>query len=126
MQGWFVSILLGYFVQFRLELCFDQEAREEAELCYAPQYGAAKDPVNICGMVAANAVRGDVELAHSTDLGRSRALVLDVRDSREFDGGAIEGSINIPLGQLRERLEKLPRDREIWISCGVGQRAYYA
>jgi hypothetical protein len=53
---------------------------EEAELCYAPQYGAAKDPVNVCGMVAANVVRGDVELADWSGLSGSGALILDVRD----------------------------------------------
>ena len=99
---------------------------EEAELCYAPQYGAAKDPVNVCGMVAANVVRGDVALADWSGLGSSSALILDVRDPAEFENGAIEGAINIPLGQLRDRLEELPRDRELWINCGVGQRAYYA
>ena len=101
---------------------------EEADLCYAPQYGAAKDPVNLCGMVAANVVRGDVELASWTGLDHQPVgcLLLDVRDPAEFRGGSIEGFINIPLGQLRERLGELPRGREIWISCGVGQRAYYA
>jgi rhodanese-related sulfurtransferase len=99
---------------------------EEAELCYAPQYGAAKDPVNVCGMVAANVVRGDVELADWSALRGSPALILDVRDPDEFEKGTIDRAVNIPLGVLRERLEELPRDREIWISCGVGQRAYYA
>jgi len=99
---------------------------EESELCYAPQYGAAKDPVNVCGMVAANVVRGDVELADWSALKDTGALILDVRDPIEFENGSIEGAINIPMGQLRDRLEELPRDREIWINCGVGQRAYYA
>jgi len=95
---------------------------EEAELCYAPQYGAAKDPVNVCGMIAANVVRGDVALADWTGLSSTTALILDVRDPVEFE----QGAINIPLGQLRGRAAELPRDREIWINCGVGQRAYYA
>jgi len=99
---------------------------EEAELCYAPQYGAAKDPVNVSGMIAANVVRGDVELADWNLLGSNGTMILDVRDPSEFAAGTITGAVNIPLGQLRERLEELPRDREIWISCGVGQRAYYA
>ena len=99
---------------------------EEAELCYAPQYGAAKDPVNVCGMVASNVVRGDVALADWSTLRASSALILDVRDPAEFEKGTIENAINIPLGQLRERIGELPVDREIWISCGVGQRAYYA
>jgi rhodanese-related sulfurtransferase len=99
---------------------------EEAELCYAPQYGAAKDPVNVCGMIAANVIRGDIELADWSSVSNTTALLLDVRDPVEFEQGAIEGAINIPLGQLRERVEELPRNREIWINCGVGQRSYYA
>ena len=99
---------------------------EEAELCYAPQYGAAKDPVNLCGMVAANVVRGDLELADWNRLEKTNALLLDVREPAEFAGHRIGGAINIPLGQLRDRIDELPRDAEIWISCGVGQRAYYA
>jgi rhodanese-related sulfurtransferase len=99
---------------------------EEAELCYAPQYGAAKDPVNVCGMVAANVVRGDLELADWKGLGKANTLLLDVREPAEFADHPLEGATNIPLGQLRDRLEELPRDTEIWISCGVGQRAYYA
>jgi NADPH-dependent 2,4-dienoyl-CoA reductase/sulfur reductase-like enzyme/rhodanese-related sulfurtransferase len=99
---------------------------EEAELCYAPQYGAAKDPVNLSGMVAANVVRGDVRLAPWEELGGGGFVCLDVREPSELKHGAIEGSINIPLGQLRARMGELPRDREIWVQCGVGQRAYYA
>ncbi len=99
---------------------------EEAELCYAPQYGAAKDPVNMAGMIAANVVRGDAEIAPWDKLDSTEAFLLDVRQPHEFDAGSIPGSVNIPLGQLRSRLGELPRDREIWINCGVGQRAYYA
>ena len=99
---------------------------EEAELCYAPQYGAAKDPVNLAGMVAANVVRGDVALAPWDEVHAGNVLCLDVREPVEFRGGNVDGSINIPLGQLRDRLEELPRNREIWVHCGVGQRAYYA
>ncbi len=99
---------------------------EEAELCYAPQYGAAKDPVNLCGMLAANVARGDVALADWSDLPATDALLLDVREPAEFAAGTLPGAVNLPLGQLRGRLAELPRDREIWVHCGVGQRAYYA
>lgn len=105
---------------------------EEAELCYAPQYGSAKDPVNIAGFTAANILRGDVEVAHWPELaaggvpGRELPLVLDVRTRAETSAGAIPGAINIPLGELRQRLGELPRDREVWVHCGVGQRSYYA
>ena len=99
---------------------------EEAELCYAPQYGAAKDPVNLAGMVAANVVRSDVALAPWSGVRADGVFCLDVREPSEFENGTIDGALNIPLGQLRDRLEELPRDREIWVTCGVGQRAYYA
>jgi NADPH-dependent 2,4-dienoyl-CoA reductase/sulfur reductase-like enzyme/rhodanese-related sulfurtransferase len=101
---------------------------EEAELCYAPQYGAARDPVNVSGMIAANVVRGDLDVASWSELGlrSDSTFILDVREPAELQGGRLEDAINIPLGQLRERLTELPRDREIWVTCGVGQRAYYA
>ncbi len=99
---------------------------EEAELCYAPQYGAAKDPVNFAGMIASNVMRGDMGLAPWEDLSSTSALILDVRETHEFRAGAIEGAVNIPLGELRARLHELPRSREIWVNCVVGQRAYYA
>ena len=99
---------------------------EEAELCYAPQFGAAKDPVNMAGMIAGNVLRGDVSLAEWEALPNTEALLVDVRQPEEFAAGHIEGAINLPLPQLRSRLGELPRDREIWLNCGVGQRSYYA
>jgi NADPH-dependent 2,4-dienoyl-CoA reductase/sulfur reductase-like enzyme/rhodanese-related sulfurtransferase len=108
---------------------------EEAELCYAPQYGSAKDPINMAGFVASNILRGDVQTVHWTDwkAGRDGAgggdampLVVDVRLPTERAEAAVPGTVNIPLGELRARLGELPRDREIWVHCGVGQRAYYA
>ena len=104
---------------------------EDAELCYAPQYGSAKDPVNMAGFVAANALRGDVDVAHwedwqdRLDRGAEPPLVLDVRTRAEA-AGAVPGAVNIPLGEIRTRMSELPRDREIWVHCGVGQRSYYA
>lgn len=105
---------------------------EEAELCYAPQYGSAKDPVNIAGNAAANVLRGDVALSHWESwhelhaAGGPAPLVVDVRTAAENAAGAVPGAVNIPLGELRARLGELPRDREIWVHCGVGQRSYYA
>ncbi len=99
---------------------------EEAELCYAPQFGAAKDPVNLAGMIAANVMRGDLELARWESLPDANVLVVDVRTAAEYQRGAIPGAVNIPLDELRERLDELPRDRDVWLYCQVGQRAYYA
>jgi NADPH-dependent 2,4-dienoyl-CoA reductase/sulfur reductase-like enzyme/rhodanese-related sulfurtransferase len=99
---------------------------EECELCYAPQFGAAKDPVNLAGMAASNVLRGDLSLAPWSDLPQTKALIVDVRDPHEFAAGHIEGAINLPLAELRKRVNELPRDREIWVNCAVGQRSYYA
>jgi len=97
---------------------------EEAELCYAPQFGSAKDAVNFAGMVAADVLRGDMPLAHWEDT-RS-AFLLDVRQPVELVVEKVPGAVNIPLGQLRARLGELPRDREILVICRSAQRAYYA
>jgi NADPH-dependent 2,4-dienoyl-CoA reductase/sulfur reductase-like enzyme/rhodanese-related sulfurtransferase len=99
---------------------------EEAELCYAPQFGSAKDPVNIAGMIAANALRGDAPVAHWADVRSPQPYVLDVREPQEFALGHVEGACNIPLHSLRGKMSELPRDREILVYCAVGQRSYYA
>lgn len=99
---------------------------EEAELCYAPQFGSAKDPVNVAGMIAGNVLRGDLPLARWEHVGQTDALILDVREPHEVASGAVPGAVNIPLNALRDRVGELPRDREIWVYCRVGQRAYYA
>jgi rhodanese-related sulfurtransferase len=97
---------------------------EEAELCYAPQFGSAKDPVNFAGMVAADVLHGDMPLSHWDSL--DHAFLLDVREPVELALESLPGAINIPLGQLRSRLGELPRDREIHVICRSAQRAYYA
>ena len=97
----------------------------EAELCYAPQFGAAKDPVNLAGMVARNVLNGDMPLADWPDLDNTQALLLDVREPEEFERGHIPDAVNLPLSQMRERYVELPNDRDIWTCCGVGQRSYY-
>jgi NADPH-dependent 2,4-dienoyl-CoA reductase/sulfur reductase-like enzyme/rhodanese-related sulfurtransferase len=98
----------------------------EAELCYAPQFGAAKDPVNLAGMLAENVLNGDMPVADWSELDSADALLLDVREPDEFDDGHIPKAINLPLSQLRSRYAELPKDRDIWVCCAVGQRAYFA
>ena len=97
---------------------------EEAELCYAPAFGSAKDPVNFAGMVPANVLRGDMPLCHwnSVDGG----FLLDVRNPPELAVESVPGAVNIPLPELRARLGELPRDREINIICRSAGRAYFA
>jgi NADPH-dependent 2,4-dienoyl-CoA reductase/sulfur reductase-like enzyme/rhodanese-related sulfurtransferase len=103
---------------------------EEMELAYSPQYGSAKDPVNMAGFVATGMVRGehpqaDIEsvLAATPE---EQPFLLDVRTAQEFAAGHIPGAVNIPIDELRSRRESLPRDREIAAYCQVGQRGYLA
>jgi NADPH-dependent 2,4-dienoyl-CoA reductase/sulfur reductase-like enzyme/rhodanese-related sulfurtransferase len=97
---------------------------EEAELCYAPQFGSAKDPVNFAGMAAADVLRDDMPLSHWNSA--KAGFLLDVRAPIELAVENVAGAVNIPLGQLRARLDELPRDREIHVFCRSGQRSYYA
>ncbi|TFH30649.1 MAG: CoA-disulfide reductase, partial [Deltaproteobacteria bacterium] len=97
---------------------------EEAELCYAPPFGSAKDPVNFAGMIAANNLRGDMPLCHWNSV--DNAFLLDVRNPQELAVESVPGALNIPLPQLRARLGELPRDREICVFCRSAQRSYYA
>jgi NADPH-dependent 2,4-dienoyl-CoA reductase/sulfur reductase-like enzyme/rhodanese-related sulfurtransferase len=97
---------------------------EESELCYAPQFGSAKDPVNFAGMIAADVLRNDMPVVHWN--AASDGFLLDVREPRELVVEKGPEGLNIPLGQLRARLSELPRDREIYITCRSGQRSYYA
>lgn len=103
---------------------------EEMELSYAPQFGSAKDPINMAGFVAGGLLRGDhpqvdVEaiLAIPVD---QRPFLLDVRTPQEYAAGNIPGAVNIPVDELRSRLTELPRDRQIAAYCQVGQRGYLA
>ncbi len=98
---------------------------EEAELCYAPQFGAAKDPVNVAGMIAANHMRGDLSLREWVEVGPD-AFLVDVREPDEFAAEHVPGALNVPLSVLRERLDELPRDREVLLYCESGKRSYDA
>jgi NADPH-dependent 2,4-dienoyl-CoA reductase/sulfur reductase-like enzyme/rhodanese-related sulfurtransferase len=103
---------------------------EESELAYAPQYGSAKDPINMAGFVAAGILRGehpqiDAEAILEAPLGR-QSFLLDVRTPEEFSEGSIPGAANIPLDDLRNRLSEIPRDREVVTYCQVGQRGQLA
>ena len=99
---------------------------EEAELCYAPQFGSAKDPVNLAGMIAANVLRGDVDVVHWEKLDGQQVFMLDVRDPVELKKGYVKGAVNIPLNDLRQRMDEVPKEKQVWSYCLVGQRSYYA
>ena len=94
---------------------------EEAELCYAPQFGSAKDPVNFAGMVAANIMEDGMPVSHWDEL--EGAFLLDVRQPVELVIESVPGAVNIPIGQLRSRMEELPKDKEIHLICRSAQRA---
>ena len=101
----------------------------DLELCYAPPYSSAKDPVNMAGYAATNIVEGFVETIQWHEIDeriKAGALLIDVRDPGEVARGAIEGSINIPVNELRDRLGEVPKDRELYVSCQVGFRGYLA
>ena len=97
---------------------------EEVELCYSPPFGSAKDPINFAGMVAAGVLRGDLPVSHWETL--DDVFLLDVREKPELKVEQVPEALNIPLGELRGRLDELPRDRQIHVVCRSGQRAYYA
>lgn len=103
---------------------------EEMELAYAPQFGSAKDPVNMAGFVASGLLRGehpqvDIEAVMAIPFDK-QPLLLDVRTTQEFASGHMPGALNIPLDDLRSRLGELPRDRTVAAYCQVGQRGYMA
>lgn len=100
-------------------------ALAKLELVYAPPYSSAKDPVNFAGMIAEGVLAGERRLVHA-DAIPAGAVVLDVREPGEVERGAIPGSINIPLGQLRRRLGELDKTKLIVASCQVGLRGYLA
>lgn len=96
---------------------------------YAPPYSSAKDPVNIAGYVAENVLTGKQKIITWEEFlnsDKSSIFVLDVRTRDEYDLGHIEGAVNIPVDELRNNLDKLPRDKKIVVYCGVGLRAYVA
>lgn len=96
----------------------------DAELCYAPPYSSAKDPVNILGMSADNILKGLVKPAYFEDL--KDAYVIDVRPNMIYKMGTIKGAINIPIAEIRERLNEIPRDKKVILSCNTGYTSYCA
>ena len=102
----------------------------EMELCYAPPFGSAKDPVNMAGFVAENIITGKMKqfFWHDVEaLPRDGSVtLLDVRTKKETARGMIEGFINIPLDELRDQLDKIPEHRPVYIHCHSGLRSYIA
>ena len=98
---------------------------KELELAYAPPYSSAKDPVNMAGFVAENVLTGKAAFAEWDSVEKNLdAVILDVREEVERMAAAIPGSLGIPLGQLRKRLDEIDREKEIIVFCAVGVRAH--
>lgn len=105
------------------------EDLKDLELCYAPPFGTAKDVVNYAGYVASNLLSGSFK---QINVDKVRALVeygsyiIDVREIMEFENGHIKGAVNIPLSELRERINEIPKDKPVYLHCRTGQRSYNA
>ncbi len=96
----------------------------DSELCYAPPYSSAKDPVNILGMCADNVLRGFVKPAYYEDIEGS--FVVDVRIPASYNTKTIDGAVNIPLASLRERVGEIPTDKKVILVCDSGYTSYLA
>lgn len=102
---------------------------QDIEPCYAPPYNSAKDPVNMLGYYASNIIEGLTSIIqwHEIDkLDKENSIIIDVREEFELVTGGFDNSIHIPLGQLRDRLNEIPKDINIYVTCQVGLRGYVA
>lgn len=104
------------------------EQLQHVELCYAPPFGSAKDVINQAAFVATNIMKGDLCSIHYDQIHQLNddQVLLDVRNPAELKNGDIEGAINIPVDQLRQRMNELPNNKEIIIYCQVGLRGHVA
>lgn len=105
------------------------EDLKDLELCYSPVFGTARDVVNQAALVGLNLLNGcyrQVPVTAVRQLVESEAYIVDVREEHEFKAGHLKGARNIPLSQLRPRMEEIPRDVPVYIHCRTGQRSYNA
>ncbi|MDR1762475.1 MAG: FAD-dependent oxidoreductase [Dysgonamonadaceae bacterium] len=110
---------------------FGASARDltQLELCYAPPYSSAKDPVNMAGYVIENIIASKVKIFHWHDvesLDKDKVTLLDVRTKEEFSLGAMPNFKNIPLDEIRERMSEIDRTKPVYLTCQVGLRGYVA
>jgi NADPH-dependent 2,4-dienoyl-CoA reductase/sulfur reductase-like enzyme/peroxiredoxin family protein/rhodanese-related sulfurtransferase/TusA-related sulfurtransferase len=101
----------------------------ELEHAYAPPFSSAKDPVNLAGMVAENILAGVSRIIHWNELEQldpANSVLIDVRTPMEFGLGSIKGAVNLPVDDLRERLDEVPQGKKIVVFCGTGHRSYFA
>lgn len=101
----------------------------DLELCYAPPFGTVKDVVNMAGLVASNLLAGSFKQVYVTqvrELVENHAFIVDVREANEYAAGHIIGAVNIPLSEIRDRLDEIPKDRPVYLHCRSAQRSYNA
>lgn len=100
------------------------------DLAYAPPYSSAKDPVNMAGFMIDNIANGIMKQWHLADMEKlivdDSVTLLDTRTNKEFDLGHVKGFINIPLDELRERLEEIDKEKPVYVMCQSGLRSYIA
>mgnify|MGYP000927595870 CR=1 FL=1 len=102
---------------------------QELELAYAPPFSSAKDPVNMAAYVAGNILDGNVDVVYWWQVAKRMedgSILIDVRTPAESAAGMVPGAINIPIDSIRDKLDHIPRDRELMVYCRVGQRSYIA
>ncbi len=105
------------------------EDLKELELCYSPVFGTARDVVNLAALVALNVLHGvskQVHVSEVRELVENKACIIDVRGRDEFEMGHLIGALNIPLGELRQRVSEIPHDRPVYLHCRTSQRSYNA
>lgn len=105
------------------------EDLKDLELCYSPVFGTARDVVNQAALVGLNLLNGCYRQAPVTavrQLVESEAYIVDVREEQEFKAGHLKGARNIPLSQLRQRIQEIPKDVPVYVHCRTGQRSYNA
>lgn len=105
------------------------EDLKDLELCYAPPFGTAKDVVNHAALVASNLLEGafkQVYVHEVRDLVENGAYIIDVREVDEYKVGHIKGAKNIPLSEIRDRLDEIPTDIPVYLHCRSAQRSYNA
>jgi NADPH-dependent 2,4-dienoyl-CoA reductase/sulfur reductase-like enzyme len=102
---------------------------KDLELCYAPPFSTAKDVTNYAGYVGSNLLDGDykqVNVDKVRELVENKAYIIDVREKYEYENGNIKGAYNIPLSELRQRINEIPKDLPVYMHCRTGQRSYNA
>jgi rhodanese-related sulfurtransferase len=99
----------------------------DIQLCYAPQFGTGKDIINIAGYVASNMLHGyapTIQWNDDNNIYSADSFLIDVRSKPEYEAGAIPGSKNIYVNELRDRLNEIPENKRVYVYCAAGVRSY--